>query len=194
MDEVPLLSGRTALQCYEDFMLSFVNKFESFIGSVIEEISIGLGPSGELRYCIVLMSFITLFLFKLWSYCWNIIMKPLHYFLSAGILLILLVMVDGNSLALVNSSAMISTCRCKVSFILWCKLSCFSILKIVLLSGWRTWSWLHAEKESLNGGTEGRRMLAVTTAFHQGCPFLKRDRKAFYLIMVVSSWYVCFIC
>ncbi|XP_021288024.1 inactive beta-amylase 4, chloroplastic isoform X1 [Herrania umbratica] len=50
VDEVPLLSGRTALQCYEDFMLSFVNKFESYIGSVIEEISIGLGPSGELRY------------------------------------------------------------------------------------------------------------------------------------------------
>ncbi|XP_038996279.1 inactive beta-amylase 4, chloroplastic-like isoform X2 [Hibiscus syriacus] len=50
VDQVPLLSGRTALQCYEDFMHSFVNKFESFIGSVIEEISIGLGPSGELRY------------------------------------------------------------------------------------------------------------------------------------------------
>ncbi|XWS09670.1 hypothetical protein CRYUN_Cryun39dG0009000 [Craigia yunnanensis] len=50
VDQVPLLSGRTALQCYEDFMVSFVNKFESFIGSVIEEISIGLGPSGELRY------------------------------------------------------------------------------------------------------------------------------------------------
>ncbi|TYJ20958.1 hypothetical protein E1A91_A08G032400v1 [Gossypium mustelinum] len=50
VDHVPLLSGRTALQCYEDFMLSFVNKFESFIGTVIEEISIGLGPSGELRY------------------------------------------------------------------------------------------------------------------------------------------------
>ncbi|XWS51742.1 hypothetical protein CRYUN_Cryun11dG0009600 [Craigia yunnanensis] len=50
VDQVPLLSGRTALRCYEDFMLSFVNKFESFIGSVIEEISIGLGPSGELRY------------------------------------------------------------------------------------------------------------------------------------------------
>ncbi|KAE8667046.1 Inactive beta-amylase 4 [Hibiscus syriacus] len=50
VDHIPLLSGRTALQCYEDFMLSFVNKFESFIGSVIEEISIGLGPSGELRY------------------------------------------------------------------------------------------------------------------------------------------------
>ncbi|XP_022732963.1 inactive beta-amylase 4, chloroplastic-like isoform X7 [Durio zibethinus] len=50
VDQVPLLSGRTALQCYEDFMVSFVDKFESYIGSVIEEISIGLGPSGELRY------------------------------------------------------------------------------------------------------------------------------------------------
>lgn len=50
VDQLPLFCGRTALQCYEDFMLSFVEKFESFIGSVIEEISIGLGPSGELRY------------------------------------------------------------------------------------------------------------------------------------------------
>lgn len=50
VDELPLFCGRTALQCYEDFMFSFINKFESFIGSVIEEISVGLGPSGELRY------------------------------------------------------------------------------------------------------------------------------------------------
>ncbi|KAK9268615.1 hypothetical protein L1049_000372 [Liquidambar formosana] len=50
VDQLPLFSGRTALQCYEDFMFSFVNRFESFIGSVIEEISVGLGPSGELRY------------------------------------------------------------------------------------------------------------------------------------------------
>ncbi|KAM7250115.1 hypothetical protein ACFE04_021998 [Oxalis oulophora] len=50
VDKLPLFFGRTALQCYEDFMLNFVNKFESFIGSNIEEISVGLGPSGELRY------------------------------------------------------------------------------------------------------------------------------------------------
>ncbi|XP_062169662.1 inactive beta-amylase 4, chloroplastic isoform X2 [Alnus glutinosa] len=50
VDQIPLFCGRTALQCYEDFMFSFVNKFDSFIGSVIEEISVGLGPSGELRY------------------------------------------------------------------------------------------------------------------------------------------------
>ncbi|XP_075669513.1 inactive beta-amylase 4, chloroplastic isoform X1 [Castanea sativa] len=50
VDQLPLFCGRTALQCYEDFMFSFVNKFESFFGNVIEEISVGLGPSGELRY------------------------------------------------------------------------------------------------------------------------------------------------
>lgn len=49
VDQLPLFCGRTALQCYEDFMLSFVNKFDSLIGSVIEELSVGLGPSGELR-------------------------------------------------------------------------------------------------------------------------------------------------
>ncbi|XP_022158210.1 inactive beta-amylase 4, chloroplastic isoform X2 [Momordica charantia] len=50
VDNFPLFSGRTALQCYEDFILSFLNKFDHFIGGMIEEISIGLGPSGELRY------------------------------------------------------------------------------------------------------------------------------------------------
>ncbi|OVA20131.1 Glycoside hydrolase [Macleaya cordata] len=50
VDQIPLFCGRTALQCYEDFMLSFMNKFEQLMGGVIEEISIGLGPSGELRY------------------------------------------------------------------------------------------------------------------------------------------------
>ncbi|XP_009346548.2 inactive beta-amylase 4, chloroplastic-like isoform X1 [Pyrus x bretschneideri] len=50
VDHVPLFCGRTALQCYEDFMSNFAKKFESFIGTVIEEISVGLGPSGELRY------------------------------------------------------------------------------------------------------------------------------------------------
>ncbi|XP_031480153.1 inactive beta-amylase 4, chloroplastic isoform X2 [Nymphaea colorata] len=50
VDHVPLFCGRTALQCYEDFMLSFVTNFRSLMGSTIEEVSIGLGPSGELRY------------------------------------------------------------------------------------------------------------------------------------------------
>ncbi|XP_043692610.1 inactive beta-amylase 4, chloroplastic [Telopea speciosissima] len=50
VDHIPLFCGRTALQCYEDFMFSFVKKFQSLMGNVIEEVSIGLGPSGELRY------------------------------------------------------------------------------------------------------------------------------------------------
>lgn len=104
VDHVPLFCGRTAVQCYEDFMLSFVKKFESFIGSVIEEISVGLGPSGELRYVTVTL-------------------EPKVYESSAiisyttlltGILHILLAMVDGTFLELVNSSAMTSTCRLRL--------------------------------------------------------------------------------
>ncbi|KAJ7963620.1 Beta-amylase [Quillaja saponaria] len=50
VDQLPLFSGRTPLQCYEDFMFNFLNKFEPLVGTVIEEISVGLGPCGELRY------------------------------------------------------------------------------------------------------------------------------------------------
>ncbi|KMT13718.1 hypothetical protein BVRB_4g081000 [Beta vulgaris subsp. vulgaris] len=32
------------------FIFSFLDRFELLIGHVIEEISVGLGPSGELRY------------------------------------------------------------------------------------------------------------------------------------------------
>ncbi|RXI03333.1 hypothetical protein DVH24_003985 [Malus domestica] len=46
---LPLWIIETALQCYEDFMSSFAKKFEFLIGTVIEEISVGLGPSGELK-------------------------------------------------------------------------------------------------------------------------------------------------
>ncbi|GMH05812.1 hypothetical protein Nepgr_007652 [Nepenthes gracilis] len=50
VDELPLFYGRTALQCYEDFIFSFVKKFDPLMGCLIEEISVGLGPAGELRY------------------------------------------------------------------------------------------------------------------------------------------------
>ncbi|XP_057461969.1 inactive beta-amylase 4, chloroplastic isoform X1 [Actinidia eriantha] len=50
VDQHPLFCGRTALQCYEDFMFSFVNKFGALMGTLIEEMSVGLGPCGELRY------------------------------------------------------------------------------------------------------------------------------------------------
>ncbi|XP_057540534.1 inactive beta-amylase 4, chloroplastic isoform X1 [Amaranthus tricolor] len=50
VDELPLFCGRTALQCYEDFIFNFLDKFDLLIGHTIEEISVGLGPAGELRY------------------------------------------------------------------------------------------------------------------------------------------------
>lgn len=50
IDEIPVLSGRTAVECYEDFMLSFVNTFGPMLGSSIVKITVGLGPAGELRY------------------------------------------------------------------------------------------------------------------------------------------------
>eukprot|EP00252_Welwitschia_mirabilis_P016455 TRINITY_DN3629_c0_g1_i3.p1 TRINITY_DN3629_c0_g1~~TRINITY_DN3629_c0_g1_i3.p1 ORF type:complete len:478 (-),score=96.07 TRINITY_DN3629_c0_g1_i3:204-1637(-) len=50
VDQVPLFHGRTALECYGDFMSSFIEKFRTLIGGTIHEITIGLGPSGELRY------------------------------------------------------------------------------------------------------------------------------------------------
>ncbi|KAL2944950.1 Inactive beta-amylase 4 chloroplastic [Bienertia sinuspersici] len=50
VDELPLFCGRTALQCYEDFIVSFLDKFKSLVGHIIEEINVGLGPAGELRY------------------------------------------------------------------------------------------------------------------------------------------------
>ncbi|XP_048446248.1 inactive beta-amylase 4, chloroplastic-like isoform X2 [Pyrus x bretschneideri] len=56
VDHVPLFCGWTALQCYEDFLSSFAKKFESLIaliGTMIEEISVGLGPSGGLKYVTV---------------------------------------------------------------------------------------------------------------------------------------------
>jgi hypothetical protein len=50
VDQIPILYGRTAVDCYEDFMISFIDKFQSLMGNTIQEITIGLGPSGELRY------------------------------------------------------------------------------------------------------------------------------------------------
>ncbi|XVE80537.1 hypothetical protein DITRI_Ditri14bG0148000 [Diplodiscus trichospermus] len=113
----------------------------------------------------------------------------------AGILLILLMTVDGNSLALVNSSVMISTCGCKPfsSYDVNSVVSVFSRSFCLLDGGLEYGCMLRRSKASM-GGTEVHRMLAVTTVFHQGCLlfsffFLNRDRKDFCLIMAVSSWY-----
>lgn len=50
-DEQPLFQGRTPLQMYRDFFLSFEQTFAKYLSSgQIEEIEVGVGPSGELRY------------------------------------------------------------------------------------------------------------------------------------------------
>ncbi|KAF7124139.1 hypothetical protein RHSIM_Rhsim12G0031300 [Rhododendron simsii] len=51
VDEERVLSGRTALEVYFEFMRSFRVEFDEFFkGGIISEIEIGLGPCGELRY------------------------------------------------------------------------------------------------------------------------------------------------
>ncbi|CAM8879402.1 unnamed protein product [Rhodiola kirilowii] len=49
-DAMPLLRGRTPIQVYGDYMRSFRNRFKEYLGGVIMEIQVGLGPCGELRY------------------------------------------------------------------------------------------------------------------------------------------------
>ncbi|GAA0159580.1 hypothetical protein LIER_16322 [Lithospermum erythrorhizon] len=49
-DLLPVLRGRTPIQVYTDFMRSFSERFKDYLGSVIEEIQVGMGPCGELRY------------------------------------------------------------------------------------------------------------------------------------------------
>lgn len=49
-DEEPVLFGRTPIAAYSDFISSFVDEFSSFFGSTITDITIGMGPAGELRY------------------------------------------------------------------------------------------------------------------------------------------------
>ncbi|CAL9092156.1 unnamed protein product [Musa textilis] len=50
VDDLPVLDGRTPMEAYEEFFRSFRLAFADFFGSVITDITIGLGPNGELRY------------------------------------------------------------------------------------------------------------------------------------------------
>ncbi|KAI3882377.1 hypothetical protein MKX03_028077 [Papaver bracteatum] len=50
VDDLPVLNGKTAMQVYQGFLESFKSSFSPFMGSTITDISIGLGPNGELRY------------------------------------------------------------------------------------------------------------------------------------------------
>ncbi|XP_055813792.1 beta-amylase 1, chloroplastic [Solanum dulcamara] len=49
-DTLPVLKGRTPVQCYSDFMRGFRDRFENLLGDTIVEIQVGMGPAGELRY------------------------------------------------------------------------------------------------------------------------------------------------
>ncbi|XP_062209843.1 beta-amylase 2, chloroplastic [Phragmites australis] len=49
-DTLPVLKGRTPIQCYADFMRAFRDHLATFMGNTIVEIQVGMGPAGELRY------------------------------------------------------------------------------------------------------------------------------------------------
>lgn len=49
-DTLPVLRGRTPIQVYADYMRSFRERFSDYLGDVIVEIQVGMGPCGELRY------------------------------------------------------------------------------------------------------------------------------------------------
>eukprot|EP00898_Chlorokybus_atmophyticus_P008506 jgi/Chlat1/8657/Chrsp87S08054 len=50
VDNIRILHGRTPIEAYRDFMASFRNEFADYMGCVITEVEVGLGPAGELRY------------------------------------------------------------------------------------------------------------------------------------------------
>ncbi|XP_077235178.1 chloroplast beta-amylase [Tasmannia lanceolata] len=49
-DSLPVFRGRTPIQVYSDYMTSFRENFKDYLGGVIVEIQVGMGPCGELRY------------------------------------------------------------------------------------------------------------------------------------------------
>ncbi|CAI0383192.1 unnamed protein product [Linum tenue] len=49
-DTLPVLKGRSPVQCYSDFMRAFRDNFQHLLGDTIVEIQVGMGPAGELRY------------------------------------------------------------------------------------------------------------------------------------------------
>ncbi|GBF88708.1 beta-amylase chloroplastic-like [Raphidocelis subcapitata] len=50
VDDVPVLEGRTALQCYSDLIAAFASDHAALLGTTITDARVGLGPGGELRY------------------------------------------------------------------------------------------------------------------------------------------------
>ncbi|XP_066388009.1 inactive beta-amylase 9-like [Miscanthus floridulus] len=50
VDELPVLVGKSPLQAYEAFFRSFADEFEDFLGSTVTDVTVSLGPNGELQY------------------------------------------------------------------------------------------------------------------------------------------------
>lgn len=49
-DILPLLKGRSPMQAYSDLMRSFRDTFKEYLGAIVTEVQVGMGPGGELRY------------------------------------------------------------------------------------------------------------------------------------------------
>uniref|UniRef100_A0A0D9Z7D4 Beta-amylase n=1 Tax=Oryza glumipatula TaxID=40148 RepID=A0A0D9Z7D4_9ORYZ len=50
VDELPVLGGKSPLQAYEAFFRSFAAAFHDFLGSTVTDVTVSLGPNGELKY------------------------------------------------------------------------------------------------------------------------------------------------
>ncbi|KAB8106767.1 hypothetical protein EE612_041253 [Oryza sativa] len=50
VDELPVIHGRSPLDCYDAFFRSFADAFQDLFDSTITDVTVGLGPNGELRY------------------------------------------------------------------------------------------------------------------------------------------------
>nr|CAB3495941.1 unnamed protein product [Digitaria exilis] len=50
VDELPVLVGKSPLHAYEAFFRSFADEFKDLLGSTITDVTVSLGPNGELRY------------------------------------------------------------------------------------------------------------------------------------------------
>ncbi|TVU47048.1 hypothetical protein EJB05_06626, partial [Eragrostis curvula] len=50
VDELPVLVGKSPLEAYEAFFRSFGDAFADFMGSTVTDVTVSLGPNGELRY------------------------------------------------------------------------------------------------------------------------------------------------
>jgi len=49
-DKEPVLRGRTPVETYRDFVQAFMSATEGYLGWVVSEVTVGLGPAGEMRY------------------------------------------------------------------------------------------------------------------------------------------------